>query len=289
MADEQAVVDPQAQPLKRQLELARIKAMFDYYGLSAFYAEAERLIVQEAITDDTTLYSALQNAPGWKERFAGNEQLKANNMKPLTPAEYLTAEDAIKTAVKRAGLPAGFYDTPDQIAKLIGNGVSPDEANRRIQMAKSKVDSVDPYQRAIMQQYYGVSSEGIAAYFLDAERGESLLEQQARAVNIGAGAAAFGFNVSAQQAMAAAERGADDSSTNNLLRQAQGSADRAKQLGAIYGETVSESDLVDEALGINNAGAVTSKKKKLASQERAAFSGSSGIGQGSLAQKKQAI
>ena len=78
MADEQAVVDPQAQPLKRQLELARIKAMFDYYGLSAFYAEAERLIVQEAITDDTTLYSALQNAPGWMERFAGNEQLKAN-------------------------------------------------------------------------------------------------------------------------------------------------------------------------------------------------------------------
>jgi hypothetical protein len=57
----------------------------------------------------------------------------------------------------------------------------------------------------------------------------------------------------------------------------------------LYNSDITQDDLVKEQFGMAGGTDVTAKKKKLASQERAAFSGSSGIAQGSLSQKKQAI
>ncbi|HEU5115191.1 MAG TPA: hypothetical protein VFT74_00800, partial [Isosphaeraceae bacterium] len=54
------------------------------------------------------------------------------------------------------------------------------------------------------------------------------------------------------------------------------------QLGQIYGENYTQHNLETEVF--ENNGQATKKRKRLASAERASFSGSAGVGQGSLTQ-----
>jgi hypothetical protein len=57
----------------------------------------------------------------------------------------------------------------------------------------------------------------------------------------------------------------------------------ANRLSDIYGEDVDQSDL--EAEVFENSGGAARKRKRLASRERAAFQGTSGVGQGSLSRR----
>ncbi len=289
MDDEQVIAEVDGMPLKQKLELERIRKMFDYYGLSSFYSEAVRLVVQEGITDDNTLYQALSALPEWGERFKGNKMREQAGLKPLLPAEYLLTEDAHRQVMMKAGLPSGFYDSPDDFAGFIAKDISPDEVNQRVSWAVQRVDSVDPVQRRILRDYYGLDSRDIAAYFLDPEKSTEVLAKRERIVDVGTGAAAYGFNVSLDQASIAVDRGMVAQQTNYSFQSAAADRNAASRLGAIHGEQVSESDLIDEALGQGNAGDITAKKKRLAAKERAAFSGTSGLSQGSLSQRRQGI
>jgi hypothetical protein len=53
-----------------------------------------------------------------------------------------------------------------------------------------------------------------------------------------------------------------------------------QNIGDVYGEDYTQGDFESEVF--ENGGAATRKRKRLASQERANFSGNSGVGQGSL-------
>jgi hypothetical protein len=55
-----------------------------------------------------------------KRRFAGNQQRRKLGLPVLSPREYLETEAAYRQVMESAGLPRGFYDSPDDFSSWIG-------------------------------------------------------------------------------------------------------------------------------------------------------------------------
>jgi hypothetical protein len=130
--------------------------------------------------------------------------------------------------------------------------------------------------------YYGVDSGHLAAYFLDQKRTLPIMERQAAAAKIGGAALEQGLNVSAGRADELAGYGL----TQDQARQGYSSIQQAlPTLDKLAGidKTTYDQSTAEDAFLLGKGDAIT-KTKTLASNERARFSGQSGVGQGSLSQ-----
>jgi hypothetical protein len=118
-----------------------------------------------------------------------------NGMSAISPAEYIRLERGYRQVMMAAGIPEGFYDAPDDFAAFIGNDVSQAEMTERVAMAATAVQSIDPNLKTQLQDLYGIGVENdgeLTAYFLDPERGTSLIEQRLQMEAAGLSAAAVG-------------------------------------------------------------------------------------------------
>ena len=94
-----------------------------------------------------------------------------------------------------AGIPEGFYDSPDDLAAFIGNDISQAEMTQRVSMAAAAVQSIDPNLKTQLQDLYGIGVENdgeLTAYFLDPERGVNVIEQRLQLEAAGLSSAAMG-------------------------------------------------------------------------------------------------
>ena len=277
--------------------LAIIKDMYSKIGLGELF---DTLILEEVVRDpnqtsrEVLKSNKIQDSEVYKKRFKANDARLANGMKPLDPVDYVQLEETYKQYMQQAGLPKGFYDNPDDFQDWIGKGVAATEVQGRVQMAADAYQTLeanDPGQLQALRDMYGVGRDGVMAYFLDPDKATPLLEKQNQlaASKIAGAGNNFGVSTAKAQAESLAAKGVTEQEARERYRGISAEADQVSRLGAIYGDSVSSEDQVTEAFGLSGANEVTKRKKKLASQERAAFSGSSGIAQGSLSQKKQAI
>lgn len=277
--------------------LAIIKDMYSKIGLGELF---DTLILEEVVRDpnqtsrEVLKSNKIQDSEVYKQRFKSNDARIASGLKPLDPLEYVQLEETYKQYMQQAGLPKGFYDNPDDFQDWIGKGVSTAEVQGRVQMAADAYQTLeanDPGQLQALRDMYGVGRDGVMAYFLDPDKATSLLEKtnQLNASKIAGAGNNFGVSTAKAQAESLAAKGITEQEARERYRGISAEADQVAKLGGIYGDSVSSEDQVTEAFGLSGANEVTKRKKKLASQERAAFSGSSGIAQGSLSQKKQAI
>ena len=101
------------------------------------------------------------------KRFAGNKARIANNMQPLTPSEYINAENNYSDTLRTNGLPLGFYDQPEDLAKFIGGDVSNVELGQRIQRGYVAAQQAPASVREQLTTLYGINEAELAAYFLD--------------------------------------------------------------------------------------------------------------------------
>jgi hypothetical protein len=101
------------------------------------------------------------------KRFAGNKARIANNMQPLTPSEYINAENNYIDTLRNNGLPLGFYDQPEDLAKFIGGDVSNVELGQRIQRGYVAAQQAPASVREQLTTLYGINEAELAAYFLD--------------------------------------------------------------------------------------------------------------------------
>ena len=97
-----------------------------YYNLTdaALQAVIQDAWKQKRIEDPSNLESigfAIKDTEAYKQRFAGNEQLRKQGKPTYSLTQYLQLERDYKTAMQGSGLPAGFYDGPDDFANFIGN------------------------------------------------------------------------------------------------------------------------------------------------------------------------
>lgn len=254
-----------------------LRNLLSQWGLDSLTTALSEYIKQGY--DGSTVAILLQETPEYKQRFKANEARRKAGLPVLSPAEYLSVESSYREIMSQAGLPPGFYDSPDDFTKWIENDVAPVEIKQRVDIATEMVNSIDPAVKQQWEQWY--STGDMVAYALDRNRATTVLDRQWRAAQVGGAAASQGLQVGQGLAESIAAEGISGSEARQGFGVVAREAGRAESLSAIYGgEDVTQSDVVQEVFFGNEDSA--RKRRKLASQERGAFSGSSGQSQTSL-------
>lgn len=250
---------------------AALIEMFSQFDLQSLAGSIIGMVRQGFSSD--TIAIMLQDTPQYKARFAANEKRRAKGLAVLSPNEYIQTERAYRQILATSGMPQGFYDSISDFQNFLANDLSPTELNDRVKAWQGEALK-DPAGLAAIRKITGLGVSDYAAYLMDPGRALPLIQKTARAVSFAAAASRHGYDVTKTLAEQYGALGieADDSEKGfAAIQEVQGETDR---LARIYGEgQFSVEEAAAETFGGDaKAGA---KRKRLASQERATFSGSS--------------
>jgi hypothetical protein len=232
----------------------------------------------------------------YKRRFAGMAELIGRGQ-AISEAEYIGLESAYRNVMSNYGLPATYYDKPEDYARLIGAGLSVNEVEQRVVAAKQ---AMNPLVSAELRQYYDITDGDLTAYMLGltdekglqlaSARNQEQIRTGARAAQIGAAGerAGFSMNRALSERLGATSVGqiqdpfqmATLSKLEGTFDQARRVADRETTLAGIDREAFNQTDTLDAAFGDRQKQLASEKRAK---RERARFAGSSGASAGSLA------
>lgn len=249
-----------------------LNSLFTSYGLSTLAPKIFSYIQNGYSADTISLL--LQETTEYKTRFAGNELRTKAGLAVLSPADYLATEASYRQIMSSAGLPASFYDSPSDYANWIGGDVSPTEIKSRVDIASADTASKDPYLKAQLAAFYGIDDAHLTAYFLDQSKALPILQRQEAAAQFGAEAARRGLLSNATQMESYVDQGFSQSQASQGFQQVAEELPNLQALAARFGTTFSQGE--EEGTVFGTTASAVDKKKGLASQERAMFSGSSG-------------
>jgi hypothetical protein len=255
-----------------------LNSLFTSYGLASLAPKIFSYI-QNGYSADT-ISILLQDTPEYKQRFAGNELRKKAGLAVLNPADYLATEASYRQILSSAGLPASFYDQPADFANWIGGDVSPTEVKSRVDLVTAATTMADPYVKQQLAAYYGVDDSHIAAYFLDQTRALPILQKQEQAAAFGAEAARRGLTADQGRMEDYVTQGFTQSQAAQGFQQVADELPNLEALASRFGTTFGQAEEESTVFG-TSADSLT-KKRGLASQERALFGGSSGGAAGGL-------
>lgn len=248
-----------------------LNALFKNYGLESLAGKIYDFVKNGYSAD--TISIMLQDTAEYKQRFAANELRKKAGLSVLNPEQYLATERSYRQIMSQAGLPVGFYDSQEDFTNFLAGDVSPTELQSRVDLASQASTLANAnYKEALKQM--GIGESEITAYFLDQKKALPYLQKAAASASIGAEALRQGFEFD--------QRYSEELATSGITKE-QASAGYAKiadeytnlaTLASVYGESWSQRE-AEQAVFEGNATA-GNKRKKLASQERAAFSGAAG-------------
>lgn len=257
-------------------------AMLQQWGLESLAPDVLSLLQAGHSQDQISVL--IQDTPAYKTRFAGNDARRKNGLAALSPAEYLATEASYRRIMASAGMPNGFYDDPSDFSAWIGADVSPTEVQSRVNLATDAAQQLDDNSKAAFWDYYKIGPGDLAAYFLDQDRALPLIQQQARAVRVGAAANQDNLRVDRTLAERLATSNVSDADLGQTVgATAQLSQDVGK-IASLYGDTYSVTDAANE-LFFNDSEAQR-KRQRLTDRERATFGGSGGVGRSSLGQQQ---
>ena len=257
-----------------------VNSLFKNYGLDTLATKIFDY-VKNGFSPDT-ISVLLQDTAEYKQRFAGNEARKKAGLAVLSPAEYLATEAAYRQVINQAGLPKGFWDTQKDFAELIGKNVSPSEVQGRVEMAvRATTLAPDEYKQALKQM--GLGEGEMVAYWLDKDKSLPILKQAEATAQIGAQALSQGLSFDTRYSQSLAQRGITADQAAQGYSAIANELEGMNTLGSIYGQQWNQR-LSEEAMFEGSANAL-GQKRRLASQERGAFSGSVGTARGGLAQR----
>lgn len=259
-----------------------LKSLFEGYGLGSLAPKILEYVQQGYGAD--TIGILLQRTSEYKQRFAGNEARRAAGMQVLSPAEYLATEESYRQLMRNAGLPSGFYDQPDDFTQFISKDVSPTELKQRVDIANLATANADPATKQALQQM-GISGTDITAYFLDPDRATTLIQKQMGTAQIGAAALRNQLEFNQSRAQDWYLQGVTAEKAAEGYGAIAGFLGDVSKLGKIYGEDYNQATAEAEVFG--NQGAAMQKRKGLASQERASFSGATGGARAGLSARRQ--
>lgn len=275
---------------------ASLRALFNGYGLGSLAGKIYEYAKQGYGADVISLL--LQDTKEYKERFAANEIRTRAGLPVISPGEYLSIEQSYRQIMQDAGLPKGFYDNPADFQNWIAGDVSPTEIKGRVDLAVANTMSANNNAVRALQQLYGVDKSYITAYFLDSKKALPLLQKQSTAAQFGAEALKRGLQLDRQDLEDFVTAGLSLGQVSSGFQAVAEALPNIQAIAARYGETFSqrelEKDIIEGAvtgypteprfLGENP----TAKRKRLASQERALFSGFGGATPGGLSAGFQA-
>lgn len=266
--------------------LDTLRDLFSAWGLDSL---ADWLVQQEiAGQTPEQIVTDLRNRPEYKARFPAMDKLRAdaakNNMPAISEGDYLAMEAAYRRVLANSGLPTGMFDSADDFARLIENGVDPTEVAERVAAAKLAVDQTDPYVRSQLRDLYGITTTDLTAYALDPVRNSDYIRRVATTATLAGLSQRAGLVVEA----GSWERYAQDMINQQMseaeivssVSQAATLADTQIKLGQVEGEKVTGADMLDVV--VNRDAKKTLKSQQRAARERARFAGTQGVGPSSL-------
>jgi len=252
---------------------AAVTALFKSYGLESLAGKVYDYVKNGYSADTVSIL--LQDTKEYKERFAGNEARRKAGLPVLSAGEYLATEASYRQIMQSAGLPSGFYDQPSDFNNWIGGNVSPSEIQTRVDLATQATILANPdYKKALNQM--GIADSDLTAYFLDTKKALPYIQKAAATAQIGAQALAQNLAFDQAYAESLATKGITADQAGQGYAQIAGEAKTLGNLASIYGTTYTQRE-AEQATFEGGAGA-TNKRKRLASQERANFSGAAGTG-----------
>lgn len=241
-----------------------------------------------SITNETLKYYVSQDANIQKifdTRFAGNAGLVNLKLQPLTYSEYTQREVDLRSKLKDAGFPTGFYDDKASIDKFIGSDISVNELQQRAQGAYAAVRQADPAVVAELNRLYNVSGGDLAAYYLDPTKaadilgkrptGQDLLRQTSAAQIAAEARTQTGgaYALTATEAEALQAQGIDQGSARTAFGTIRG---QGQLLTGMQGEEeLSRADIIGAATGTNAAAqqriATRARKRKAEFEQGGGF------------------
>lgn len=135
----------------------------------------------------------LWEQPAFKRRFKVIFDRRSKGLPAISPAEVLEYERRARQLFQEAGLPPGFYDSPDDFYNFLLNDVSISELNGRVEIARTMLYSVSQEDRLEMKRLYGLSEGQEIAYVLDGKRALPLLQNQFAAARASGAALRSGY------------------------------------------------------------------------------------------------
>lgn len=232
--------------------------------------------------DPEALYEAWTGSSEYRSLYGGvNSQRLAAGGISMTDVQIEESRRTYRKLMRDTGMPPEFYDSDSDADRFLANDVSPTELGERIKNARKVVGNNVPQEtKDAFKQYYGLDEGDLAAYLLDPKKALPVLEKRATVAGIGGSALRQGLEASRSYATDLYEQGVTESEAAGAFGSV---AMTAPDMAAIAGASntgVTMEEQTDAALGLD-ATAVT-KVKRLASQERARFSGGTSYAQGML-------
>lgn len=183
----------------------------------------------------------LWEQPAFKRRFKVIFDRRAKGLPAISPAEVLDYEARARQLFQSAGLPPGFYDSPDDFYNFMVNDVSLTELNARVELARTSLYSVDTTTRAEMKRLYGLSDGQEVAYILDPKSALPLLQNQFISAQTAGASVRSGYGqLTLTEAESLTSLGVDPSKAASGF----GALVQSKQLfGALPGFESAESDI----------------------------------------------
>ncbi len=262
----------------------RLKAMFDGVGLGSLAPFIDKRIMEDASEESVLL--ELYDQPEYQARFPGMKALRSKG-KTITEAEYIKDEKAFAQTARFFDLPVGFYDSPDDFGKLIGNLVSPKEYQDRLQVGQDLGRSLSPGVKTQLQELYNIGEGGITAYVLDSDRALPLLQKQAKAAQFVGFGRERGFKLEGMTAAQAEQIAGTEAYSKLSAQQMQTALSQAAQLRTtqsrltgIEGEVYNEGEALSAVIEGSPEAILASQQR--AQREGARFGGGSGVTGSSL-------
>lgn len=246
--------------------------LFNSYDLGTLVPKITDYIKQGVSSDAVTIL--LSQTSEYKSRFAGNDARVKAGLGALSPAEYIATENSYHQIMAAAGLPTGFYDQHNDFIGLIGADVSPNELQDRVLAATDAINKAPASTLDYFKQWY--STGDLIAYALDPTKAAPAIEKNLKAAEAAGLAKYQGFDLGQSDAEHVGSKGLSLDQMQSGMSFVGGELGTVNKLDQIYGGNVTQQDLLGEIFDDNAAAA--KKRQQLASQERAAFSGSGGAG-----------
>jgi hypothetical protein len=174
----------------------------------------QQITAQGDNVNATGVIDELRGTPQYAAVFPGNVQRMQAGQPPIAELTYKSLEDAYQGYGQQYGLPAGFL-SKTVMGNLIANNVSASEFQQRAVNAYQIAMKAPQETRDLLNQYYGINTGDLAAYYFSPQQSLTSSIQQTQAAVLGTEAVATGFgNLSKTQAESLQQMGMLDSAGN---------------------------------------------------------------------------
>lgn len=252
---------------------------------------------------DLGFIATYQSFASFKARYPAYEYLVANGQVG-DEGQYRAMEREYSKLIDYYKMPAAYKD-PAKLAQFMVNDVSPDEVDARLQQANQLLQTAPAAYKSALRDLYGISDGDALAFLVDPKGAKPLLDKRAdemiRATTLATRAKEYGIDLSKDEVAGLSARVADQyvpysrgymgtvgalQNDADITQKMQAAGIMSKEdafLASVDQQSYDSFDAVQAAFG-DQQKALASQQRR--AREKARFSGSSGVGSGSLSQAR---